>query len=225
MPKKLSRNQVDGVFYYRPCIDTPADHAAWAGYIQRFLRFLIHRYGKEEVCSWLFEVWNEPDLPVVFFSEDREAYFKLYETTAQAIKAVDPQLQVGVPATSGSKWVSSFLAYCREHEVPVDFVTTHQYAGDPIGGVESTGDDLEAESGDISTIRWRSIISTARSPASFVRAKTGAWAIPRSSACCSSAAGAATSTRKQRRSSQTTCAISRTPGEKRSVSTTSWTCA
>ena len=103
MPKKLSRNQVDGVFYYRPCIDTPADHAAWAGYIQRFLRFLIHRYGIEEVRSWLFEVWNEPDLPVVFFSEDREAYFKLYETTARAIKAVDPQLQVGGPATSGSK--------------------------------------------------------------------------------------------------------------------------
>ena len=146
MPKKLSRNQVDGVFYYRPCIDTPADHAAWAGYIQRFLRFLIHRYGKEEVRSWLFEVWNEPDLPVVFFSEDREAYFKLYETTARAIKAVDSQLQVGGPATSGSKWVSSFLAWCREHEVPVDFVTTHQYAGDPIGGVESTGDDMEEES-------------------------------------------------------------------------------
>ncbi len=145
MPKKMSRNQVDGVFYYRPCIDTPADHAAWAGYIQRFLRFLIHRYGAEEVRSWPFEVWNEPDLPVVFFSEDREAYFKLYETTARAIKAVDPQLKVGGPATSGSKWVSSFLAYCREHTVPVDFVTTHQYAGDPIGGVESTGDNLEAE--------------------------------------------------------------------------------
>ena len=90
MPKKMSRNQVDGVFYYRPCIDTPADHAAWAAYIQRFIRFLFHRYGAEEVRSWLFEVWNEPDLPVVFFSEDREAYFKLYETTARAIKAVDP---------------------------------------------------------------------------------------------------------------------------------------
>ena len=29
--------------------------------------------------------------------------------------------------------------------MPVDFITTHQYAGDPLGGVESTGDDLEAE--------------------------------------------------------------------------------
>ena len=145
MPKSMSRNGVDGVFYYKPCIDTPADHEAWAGYIQRFVRFLIHRYGIEEVRSWPFEVWNEPDLPVVFFSEDRAAYFRLYETTARAIKAVDPQLRVGGPATSGSKWVASFLDFCKEHDVPVDFVTTHQYAGDPIGGVESTGDDLEAE--------------------------------------------------------------------------------
>ncbi len=145
MPKKLSRNGVEGVFYYKPCIDTPADHKAWAAYIQRFLRFLIHRYGIEEVRSWFFEVWNEPDLAYVFFSEDRDAYFRLYETTARAIKDVDPQLKVGGPSTSGSKWVTSFVAFCKKNEVPVDFVTTHQYAGDPLGGVESTGDDLEAE--------------------------------------------------------------------------------
>ena len=145
MPRALSKNSVIGAFYYKPCIDVPKDSDAWAGYVQRFIRFLFHRYGAEEVRSWFFEVWNEPDLQVVFFSEDKESYFKLYETTARAIKAVDPALRVGGPATSGSKWVASFLRFCRENDVPVDFVTTHQYAGDPLGGVESTGDDLEAE--------------------------------------------------------------------------------
>ena len=145
MPRALSKNGVIGAFYYKPCIDVPKDSDAWAGYVQRFIRFLFHRYGAEEVRSWFFEVWNEPDLQVVFFSEDKESYFKLYETTARAIKAVDPALRVGGPATSGSKWVASFLRFCRENDVPVDFVTTHQYAGDPLGGVESTGDDLEAE--------------------------------------------------------------------------------
>ena len=145
MPRALSKNSVIGAFYYKPCIDVPKDSDAWAGYVQRFIRFLFHRYGAEEVRSWFFEVWNEPDLQVVFFSEDKESYFKLYETTARAIKAVDPALRVGGPATSGSKWDASFLRFCRENDVPVDFVTTHQYAGDPLGGVESTGDDLEAE--------------------------------------------------------------------------------
>ncbi len=145
MPRSLSKNGVIGAFYYKPCIDMPKDLEAWAGYIQRFLRFLIHRYGAEEVRSWLFEVWNEPDLQVVFFSEDKESYFRLYEATARAVKAADPALQVGGPATSGSKWVASFVRFCKENDVPVDFITTHQYAGDPLGGVESTGDDLEAE--------------------------------------------------------------------------------
>ena len=52
--------------------------------------------------SWLFEVWNEPDLPVVFFSEDREAYFKLYETAARTVmasKAAVWQIPVNVYCT------------------------------------------------------------------------------------------------------------------------------
>ena len=145
MPRSLSKNNATGVFFYKPCVDVPKDPKEWAGYVQRFIRFLIHRYGAEEVRSWLFEVWNEPDLQVVFFSEDKESYFRLYETTARAVKAVDPALKVGGPATSGSKWVASFVRFCRDNDVPVDFITTHQYAGDPLGGVESTGDDLEAE--------------------------------------------------------------------------------
>ncbi len=145
MPKQLSRSGVEGSFFYRPCVDLPRDFEEWAAYVQRFLRFLIHRYGAQELRSWYFEVWNEPDLKVVFFSGDKEDYFRLYETTARAVKAVDPALRVGGPATSGSKWIASFLRYCREHEVPVDFVTTHQYAGDPLGGVEDKGEDLDEE--------------------------------------------------------------------------------
>ena len=53
---------------------------------------------------------------------------------------------MGGPATSGGKWISSFLRYCRENDVPVDFVTTHQYAGDPLGGVEDQG-DAEGQAG------------------------------------------------------------------------------
>ena len=148
MPKALSVAGTEGVFFYRPCVDPPADLKRWEAYIQSFLRFLIHRYGEEEVRSWLFEVWNEPDLQVVFFSQDREAYFRLYEATARAIKAVDPLLLVGGPATSGSKWVAPFLRWCGEHQVPVDFVTTHQYAGDPLGGVEDKGEELDEERAD-----------------------------------------------------------------------------
>ena len=150
MPEKLALKEegrpVKGGFFYRPNIVPPADYAAWRDYLQAFVRFLIHRYGAEEVRTWLFEVWNEPDLPFVFWNGSRDEYFRLYAESARAIKDVDAQIQVGGPATSGGKWISSFLRYCRENDVPVDFVTTHQYAGDPLGGVEDQG-DAEGQAG------------------------------------------------------------------------------
>lgn len=150
MPKKLM-TQDDrpkaGSFFYKPYVVPPDDHEAWKRYIQAFLRFLIHRYGLEEVRSWYFEVWNEPDLPRAFWNGSRDEYFRLYETTVRAIKEIDRQIPVGGPATSNSKWVRSFLDFCEENRIPVDFVSTHQYAGDPLGGVEDQGGpDSDAQS-------------------------------------------------------------------------------
>ncbi|MCD7817730.1 MAG: hypothetical protein LUH07_01575 [Lachnospiraceae bacterium] len=130
-------------FYYGGCISRPRDDEEWKAFIQAFVKYLIGRYGKEEVESWPFEVWNEPDV-FVFWGGTKTDYYHLYEVTARAIKEVDSDIQVGGPAASGSKWVGSFLAFCKENKVPVDFITVHQYAGDPIGGVESTT-DLEEE--------------------------------------------------------------------------------
>ena len=151
MPEKLALKEenrpLKGMFFYKPNIVPPADDEQWKAYIQAFLRFLIHRYGIEEVRTWYFEVWNEPDLPVAFWNGTRDEYFHLYEVTARAIKEIDPQIRVGGPATSGSKWVESFLTFCRRQSVPVDFVTTHQYAGDPLGGVEDQGEPVENKQG------------------------------------------------------------------------------
>ena len=145
MPEKLALKEegrpVKGGFFYKPNIVPPADYSAWREYIQAFIHFLIKRYGIEEVRSWFFEVWNEPDLPYVFWNGSRDEYFHLYAETVRAIKDIDAAIRVGGPATSGSKWIGSFLRFCRENDVPVDFVSTHQYAGDPLGGVEDQGDE------------------------------------------------------------------------------------
>ncbi len=151
MPRNLMNREEgrpkEGGFYYKPLIVPPEDEKAWIDYIQAFVRFLIHRYGAEEVRSWAFEVWNEPDLQGAFFNGTRDEYFRLYEITARAIKEVDPRIPVGGPSTSNSKWVKSFLKFCADHDVPVDFVSTHQYSGDPLGGVEDQGDPLQEGEG------------------------------------------------------------------------------
>lgn len=173
MPEKLAIQDGrprQGAFFYRPFIVPPADYGAWRDYVQAFVRFLMNRYGEERVRGWLFEVWNEPDLPFVFWNGTREEYFEFYAQTVRAIKAVDPALKVGGPATSGSKWIASFLRYCREKDVPVDFVTTHQYAGDPLGGVEDQGDPEDGQAGGSEA--WQERLARAEATLKQVKEKT-----------------------------------------------------
>ncbi len=102
----------------------------WHDLIQAFARHIIARYGREEVRSWYFEVWNEPNLDGFWERADQKAYFELYDVTARALKAVDPALRVGGPATAGAAWVPEFLAHAAAKGTPVDFVTTHTYGVD-----------------------------------------------------------------------------------------------
>ena len=40
----------------------PKDYAVWGELIRKFTEHLVERYGREEVSTWYFEVWNEPDI-------------------------------------------------------------------------------------------------------------------------------------------------------------------
>jgi xylan 1,4-beta-xylosidase len=128
MPSKLASG--DRKFgFYEANVTPPASTEAWVGFIKAFAAHLIERYGIRQVRSWPFEVWNEPNL-APFWSGTQQQYFELYKATAVALKEVDPQLQVGGPATSSAMWLPEFLGYCAQNNAPVDFVTTHVYAGD-----------------------------------------------------------------------------------------------
>lgn len=103
------------------------DPAKWTALVDGFVRHLIERYGRDEVRSWFFEVWNEPNLASFWEGADQTAYFELYGRTAHAIKAIDPTLKVGGPSTAGLGWIKEFLDYADAHDLPVDFVSGHSY--------------------------------------------------------------------------------------------------
>lgn len=150
MPQALASGNHQMEFFYGGNVTPPADYQAWEKYIEDFIRFLQHRYGKAEIRTWYFEVWNEPDIG--FFSGGQPEYLELYEHTARAIKRVDPCISVGGPATSGSKWVHTFVKHCKANGIPLDFVSTHQYSGDPLTGVKDSGspeDESEPISGEV----------------------------------------------------------------------------
>ena len=116
-------------FHYKGNVTPPADYNQWGDFIRQFGEHLIARYGREEVSQWFFEVWNEPNLNF-FFSGTRDEYFKLYQTTALALKSVDSCFRVGGPATSVNAWIPPFRAFCEQENVPLDFISTHHYPSD-----------------------------------------------------------------------------------------------
>jgi xylan 1,4-beta-xylosidase len=127
------------IFYWKGNTSHP-EPAAWSALVEAFARHLIQRYGAEEVRSWPFEVWNEPNLDGFWEGADQKAYFELYANTARTLKKVDPALRVGGPSTAGADWVVPFLAYAKEQGLPVDFITTHSYGVDG-GFLDEKGED------------------------------------------------------------------------------------
>jgi len=119
----------NSIFYWKANSSHPVP-AQWAQLVEAFTRHIEQRYGKQEVQSWFFEVWNEPNLDGFWEKADQKAYFDLYDLTAATLKRVDPALRVGGPSTAGAAWVPEFLAHTKASGAPVDFITTHTYGVD-----------------------------------------------------------------------------------------------
>ncbi len=136
MPNDLASGK-QTCFWWKGNVTLPKDWQKWHDFIRATVAHWTERYGEDEVKSWWFEVWNEPNLNF-FFAGKQEDYFKLYQVTCEAIKAVNPSYRVGGPATAGAAWAPEFIAFCAKNNVPVDFVSTHTYAVDQ-GFVDESG--------------------------------------------------------------------------------------
>lgn len=130
MPRKLAANLTPHAFWYKPLPSPPANPAKWGVLVTAFTQHLEERYGAAEVRTWYFEVWNEPNIDFWDGDPKQATYFALYDTTARAVKQVDPLLRVGGPATAQSAWIPDFIRHCTENHVPFDFVSTHVYGND-----------------------------------------------------------------------------------------------
>lgn len=113
----------------------PKDWKQWHALIHALTRALQAHFGQDELRQWYFEVWNEPD--IAFWSGTQAEYFRLYDLSARAIKAVDPALRVGGPATARTNWIDEFLAHLTQpspdYDLAVprcDFISTHAYPSD-----------------------------------------------------------------------------------------------
>jgi len=156
-PNALATSQ-NNIFYWRGNTSHPKPEG-WRDLIDAFIRHIEARYGRDEVRTWFFEVWNEPNLSGFWEGADQKAYFELYDLTAKTIKSIDTALRVGGPSTAGGAWVPEFLAHVKQSGADVDFVTTHTYG--VLGGfldengVKDTKLDPSADAiiGDVRRVR------------------------------------------------------------------------
>jgi xylan 1,4-beta-xylosidase len=106
----------------------PRDYAEWGQLVGSFARHCLDRYGLDEIAQWYYEVWNEPNID--FWTGSQQDYWKLYDTSAAALKAVSPRLRVGGPVSARAAWVADLIAHCSAQNVPLDFISTHIYPQD-----------------------------------------------------------------------------------------------
>jgi xylan 1,4-beta-xylosidase len=115
--------------YYVGWTYPPNDYGKWSELIRRWVAHEVEKYGRAEVESWYWEVWNEPD--IAYWHGTPEEYDRLYDATAAAVKAVLPGAKVGGPASTGpasakaAAFLRQFLEHCDRTGAPLDFISYH----------------------------------------------------------------------------------------------------
>ncbi|OGU27483.1 MAG: glycoside hydrolase [Ignavibacteria bacterium GWA2_35_9] len=126
MPEALASGR-ETIFWWRGNVTPPKDYKKWEELIRNLTLHFTERYGADEVKTWYFEVWNEPNLTPGFWTGTQEEYFKLYQYSVNAIKSVNKEFKVGGPATAGAAWEIEMIEFCKENNLPIDFISTHAY--------------------------------------------------------------------------------------------------
>ena len=87
----------------------PKDYNKWRELVYQWVKHSIDRYGKKEVVTWLWEVWNEPDIG--YWSGTLEEYCKLYDFAVDGLKRACPECTVGGPHTTSPRSDKAFTFF------------------------------------------------------------------------------------------------------------------
>lgn len=115
----------------------PKDYVRWGELAYQVAAHMAHRYGKDAVADWYWEIWNEPD--IFYWHGTQEEYDKLYDYAVAGVKRAIPEARVGGPASTGptpgsrsAQFLEAFLRHCAEGKsaatggaIPLDFISFH----------------------------------------------------------------------------------------------------
>jgi len=111
----------------------PKDYEKWAELVFQWVKHCVEKYGRAEVETWFWEVWNEPNIG--YWRGTPEEFRKLHDYAIDAVRRALPTAKVGGPDTAGSggRFMRAFLDHClrgTNHATgkvgtPLDFVAFH----------------------------------------------------------------------------------------------------
>jgi xylan 1,4-beta-xylosidase len=132
--------------YSGGAINTPRDYNKWRDLVYETVKHCLERYGAEEVRSWYFEIWNEPDLKIYFIDglepgerftpEKVQRLNKMYDYFVAGATAADAQIKVGGPGLAWNPdYFRAFLSHCvngtnyvtGRRGTRIDFISWHAY--------------------------------------------------------------------------------------------------
>lgn len=90
----------------------PNNYNKWRELIYQWVKHCTERYGRKEVESWYWEVWNEPNIG--YWQGTVEEYCKLYDYAADGLRKALPTAKIGGCDITGggSKFLATFLKHC-----------------------------------------------------------------------------------------------------------------
>ena len=115
----------------------PKDYDKWRELIYQWVKHSVEKYGKAEVESWYWEVWNEPD--IAYWQGTPEEFRKLYDYAADGLKRALPTARIGGPHVTGpngqrtQQLLRDFIEHCLRGKnyatgktgSPLEFVAFH----------------------------------------------------------------------------------------------------
>ena len=143
MPEALSSNPQPYKHNWRPGASykevftgwayPPNDYNKWRELIYQWAKHCVERYGKKEVESWWWEVWNEPNIG--YWNGTVEEYCKMYDYAADGLLRALPTAKIGGCDITGggSKFLTAFIKHCLSERnyatgkigSPLDMVLFH----------------------------------------------------------------------------------------------------
>jgi len=147
MPKALSSRPEPYQHEWRPGLPynriytgwayPPNDYAKWAELVFQWVKHSVEKYGRAEVETWYWEIWNEAN--IAYWQGTADEFRKLHDYSVDAIRRALPTARVGGPdmAGGGTPALREFLEHVSRGQnhvtgkvgTPTDFLAFHAKGG------------------------------------------------------------------------------------------------